>query len=440
MKLKLTLIALLAGTCLGQNQPAPVGGQVNQRLGPIQYNPDMRLNQVLPPAQLYITGNISQGASFQGLIPYRSPYEINAVLGSDTLYNFRRDSIGAGDLSSRYPAAPSPYFDPARMLTGVAGNQVIRGPVITPYSPYGTMALRPEQIPGSFRSETITQPREYAPIASYNLGPGYPAALNRGGLLGGLPPEMASPGFAPKLTPQEILRNQQRLPAPEQAPGAAAPRGAQPPQPATPMEAAPTPYEQYQQERPVAPPAEQPEMAQRKVTAPEPVGSSSAQYQERIYRGYMNLGLSYLQGRQYYRAADNFRMAELYAPRSAVVVVSQALALFGAGDFMSAAFYLERGLTLAPDFALVALTLPSYFPDEKQLREQLVKLAQAAEQSGQPMQLFLKGYIQLQLKDFAGAGETLRAAQKALPDSAVIKNLESAVETLGVNVAPAPNQ
>ena len=70
----------------------------NPRVGSFGYNAPAPIDVVMPRANLYITGNVRGGKSFQGLVPYTSVDEFSGSLGSSTLSDFYRDSTGSGDL------------------------------------------------------------------------------------------------------------------------------------------------------------------------------------------------------------------------------------------------------------------------------------------------------------------------------------------------------
>ncbi|MHC4185266.1 MAG: tetratricopeptide repeat protein [Planctomycetota bacterium] len=78
---------------------------------------------------LVITGNISGGRHFQGIVPYGATSDFSGALGSTSLDSFLRRSAGSVDLDS--PAGTyTPYFSPSRTVAttrpGLVG--VIRPP------------------------------------------------------------------------------------------------------------------------------------------------------------------------------------------------------------------------------------------------------------------------------------------------------------------------
>jgi len=79
-----------------------------------------------------ITGNVRDGKSFQGNMPYNSPLSFNATLGSSTLSSFMRDSAGTEDLgryltnniSSTTGSNYQSYYLPSQTVTTLSQNKV----------------------------------------------------------------------------------------------------------------------------------------------------------------------------------------------------------------------------------------------------------------------------------------------------------------------------
>lgn len=66
---------------------------------------------------LYITGNVGLGKSFQGFVPYTATTNMQANLGSfNTLSNFSRDSVGLSQVSAGNVAQALPYFNPSSTI------------------------------------------------------------------------------------------------------------------------------------------------------------------------------------------------------------------------------------------------------------------------------------------------------------------------------------
>ena len=96
----------------------------NNRLGSFGFNSNVSFNALNTRINSYVTGNVTGGARFQGLVPYRSGGELNVDLGSGLLSDFRRDSVGQRQLSNTLNA-PRTYVDPSRAVTRNYGTRII---------------------------------------------------------------------------------------------------------------------------------------------------------------------------------------------------------------------------------------------------------------------------------------------------------------------------
>jgi len=120
------------------------------QIGSGGYNRPVR-RPFLNAGNLFITGNVTGGKSFQGFVPYTDPTQLRVGLGSGTLSRFERDSFGFGDFGlGRGPAGVRPYFNPSSTVLPLPSRQ--QGVAV----PGGAAPLRPVlQNPPSY----ITVPR-----------------------------------------------------------------------------------------------------------------------------------------------------------------------------------------------------------------------------------------------------------------------------------------
>ncbi len=119
-------LSALNGVADGQYYVSQQGHllDANPRIGSFGLNTNARLDSLIPRANLYVTGNITGGARFQGVVPYRSSNEFQGSLGSSTLSDFRRDSTGLNTLSSPV-GSRRPYIDASRSVTRTYGRNVV---------------------------------------------------------------------------------------------------------------------------------------------------------------------------------------------------------------------------------------------------------------------------------------------------------------------------
>ncbi len=122
----LSVLSVRTGVANGQYYVSQQGHllDANPRIGSFGLNTNARLDSLIPRANLYVTGNITGGARFQGVVPYRSGNEFQGSLGSSTLSDFRRDSAGLNTLSSPV-GSHRPYIDASRSVTRTYGRNVV---------------------------------------------------------------------------------------------------------------------------------------------------------------------------------------------------------------------------------------------------------------------------------------------------------------------------
>jgi len=137
-------LSVLNGVADGQYYVSQQGHllDANPRVGSFGLNTNARLDSLIPRANLYVTGNITGGSSFQGIVPYRSGNEFQGSLGSGTLSSFRRDSTGLSDLASPI-GSRRPYIDASRSVTRTYGRNVVntKGVYQTRLTPVGASPL-----------------------------------------------------------------------------------------------------------------------------------------------------------------------------------------------------------------------------------------------------------------------------------------------------------
>ena len=486
----------------------------NPRLGSMGINPNARLDALVPRVNnnLYITGNITGGGSFQGIIPYRSSMEFQGTLGSSTLSNFRRDSVGVNNLSSGLPTR-HPFVDYSRTLTGIRQRQVVRShefyqPKRVATTPFTVrtnlqynqnLAMRPLEQPNF--SLNVSQPRQfnpYKPLGAPGQKPewleGPTADLLQGKTPAGTTPELIQPlvpgqgelaqdqnllpndlriqpmqpltdeqetvQSAPSLltsdnrdlTGQTIQQEQELLgalgtgvgietlteaenqfaPAETQSQGTGKidfpgmpPVGINPAMPETgtpqedsdPTKVSPladllpessnlltnqTPLKREKPSywpKPFQPKLSVTGMPTTSLTSSGPSKNQSnfeAQSRQQ-FQASMQQAAELLQKGRFYRAADAYSTAIVYDYASGAAHQGKAHALFGAGEYMSAAYFLYQALKLDPKLAKQRTDLRKLFADEKKFPSRLKELNDWQTKSNAAELKFLQGYVLYQI-------------------------------------------
>ncbi len=484
------VLVVLAGKALyGQTYASQDGHllDANPRQGSMGWNTPMRLDALVPRANLYITGNVGQGASFQGLVPYRSTGEMGAPLGSSTLSNFRRDSVGLTDLSVNL-AAPNIYIDPSRAVTGTYGGQVVNTarlystpvtPVganlmMTPYS--GDLSMRP--LSRSYSSSLRINPIS---VPDYSTGsPGLPRQPWQSGpvmptIPGQLPGSEGTGIGEPVRNTNALTSEQTRLRMETETPGYtestvlpgdtlwqnAEPSGANLRQGAAYDigEVYSEVLESYRQLPPSGTvPAEgaalnslqNPSPESKEVSSPSLSGFGSLSMgkdkslqpnplQQKQMSEYMKKGEQCMNEGKFYAAANAFDTAVFYDSQNPLPYLAKSHALFAAGELMSSAFFLQKAFGLSKELAQVPVDLQRLFPSREKLDQRMADLQRWEERTGQPMLLFLQGYFQFQLKQYEPAQESLKQAAERLPENPEIQVLLEAVKAAQASGSPAQN-
>ncbi len=526
----------------------------NPRVGSMGLNPDARLDALVPRVNnnLYITGNMTGGSSFQGIVPYRSPMEFQGSLGSSELSDFRRDSVGLDNLSSPIPSR-QPFLDFSRSLTEIRHQQVVNsnnllGPTRVASSPFSvqlnqqanqTTAIRPMEQPNF--SLNVSQPRQFNPFkplgetskkpewfegrtADLLQGktPGVPSGeliqpLTPGqGILGLgqgqkvqpsdlrvqsiqpltneqdmnqsssplLPNENQDQNGQNSLNEQELLnalgadglgeRNiqyvQPIVPAPvgeteqgthttsgegtNEFPGIPT-AGINTSQPGTGTikeesdQTKPSPITDLlpessnvltqenplQQEKPSYwPKPLQPKLPYAGTATSTRIGARESTYQRnfearshRMFQINMQKGDELLHEGKYYRAADAYGSAIVYDYSSAAAHQGKAHALFGAGEYMSSAYFLYQALTLDPKLAKIRIDLRKLFTNEKQFQSRLKELNDWQTKSKAAELKFLQGYVLYEIGSREQAKTLLTDALALNPRMTAIRPLLHAI-------------
>jgi len=109
--------ALLSAAAPAQQQIYGVGPaprDASPMVGANGYNAPIPSRYQPNYGNLFITGNVRGGKDFRGFVPYDSPTQFGAPLGSDRLRSFQRESVGVMDVRQGQTfGQPIPYYHPS---------------------------------------------------------------------------------------------------------------------------------------------------------------------------------------------------------------------------------------------------------------------------------------------------------------------------------------
>ena len=139
-------------------------------------------------------------------------------------------------------------------------------------------------------------------------------------------------------------------------------------------------------------------------------------------------GTSLMREGKYYRAADTFELAAIVDSQNPIISLARCGALFGAGEFLSGAFYLDKALTSSGEMANIRIAFDQLFRDDALFEKRFEELAYWQEQTQNPMLLLLKGYLQYQAGNVEQARASLNAVLEIRSDSVAARALLAALD------------
>jgi tetratricopeptide (TPR) repeat protein len=417
----------------------------NTRVGSFGWNTRIRFDPLVTRMNLLMTGNVRGGQSFQGLLPYQSPAELQSLSAMNTLSDFRRDSTGVRDLSESHSyQGITPYVEKSRQVTRSFGNRVSNTyrvakdwakptrssrqllqdqyHVLRPITRlnHSLNVLRPSPVAEpTLYSQAVQQTlwkgevmRDQAPLAG-KPGTLY-EALRGDGLLG--EPANYNDQVFEMLESQEKSRSEGGdLTWPTAKPATMGTVGdAEASQGET--------GEGFDEE------------VESGLFFRGPGGLVQANVTEKIARlnrrqhqSYMEQGNSLMSQGRFYHAANAFGSAVFFAPENGVAILAKSHALFAAGEFMSSAYYLNRAIDLSKDLALSPVDVEMLLGDAEALERRLEDLENWRERTGNPMLYFLQGYVQLRLGHVEEAQVLLEKSQSLAPELVSVQILLASV-------------
>ena len=141
------------------------------------------------------------------------------------------------------------------------------------------------------------------------------------------------------------------------------------------------------------------------------------QHSRQQYDNHMQRAEQLLKEGQYYHAVNAFDNARLYQPNRGMSYLAKGMALFAAGEFMSAAFFVNHGLQIEPALAAGQEAVADLVNPER-TQQQLEEVARWYEQTKRAELLFLKGFILYAHGSLDEAETALQQAAQAVPQQA----------------------
>ncbi len=138
---------------------------------------------------------------------------------------------------------------------------------------------------------------------------------------------------------------------------------------------------------------------------------------------------------EYYRAAELYELAQSVDPRNPLPWLGRGHALAAAGDYMSAAYMLERGIGLFPQIAAFRLDLPSIVGRHDAFDLRRAELERRLETAENHRLRFLLGYLELYSGLVPEGLRELELAAQGAPEGSIIATFPDLV--VGRSIIPA---
>ena len=144
---------------------------------------------------------------------------------------------------------------------------------------------------------------------------------------------------------------------------------------------------------------------------------------------YVKAAEEFLKEGKYYKAADAYTLASIYEPENALAYGGKALALFAAGEYMSSSYFLERAITLSPEYAQQKIDLAAMLVDRDMIENNTIEMATWQQRSESHELAFLMAYIFYQRNLIPAAKVAATLAFEKMKFNPAMKSLVQAINS-----------
>ncbi len=145
------------------------------------------------------------------------------------------------------------------------------------------------------------------------------------------------------------------------------------------------------------------------------------------FKEYVKAAEEFLKEGKYYKAADAYTLASVYEPENALAYGGKALALFAAGEYMSSSYFLERALTLSPEYAQQKINLAAMLVDRDMIENHIIEMATWQQRSKSHRLAFLMAFIFYQNNNIPAAKVAVTLAFEKMKFNPALKSLIQAI-------------
>ena len=403
---------------------------------------------------LIVTGNVSGGKHFRGVVPYNSQSQFSSatdssLLGSGSLNSFIRRSSGTSYSSRGQTGRTQPYYLPSQTVTSLkrGSKSGLSSPHVTFKGGTGKFALpllptsdltsyrrkRPMSISAQELEKVIMRQ-----LHSDDIKADLDKALTEQ-MLKDETERLIDETLRPILPVEPIKKTDQLEEEIEEEPKQVEEELFELAEPVRPGEK--KGKRRAQKDKP----AEEEEAGEKApelileemldkvdhAKAAELRGSHKTfkSYAAAKFDHYVQAGNEYMQQQKYYRAADAFTLAEIYDNESLLPVIGKGHALFAAGEYMSSSFFLTSVIARSPQFLEQDIDLETILGGKDVIETRLVDIVNWQLKSGAGELAFLGSYVLYRIDRLNEAEMAIAEALKEMPDNVAAKALADAIES-----------
>lgn len=145
------------------------------------------------------------------------------------------------------------------------------------------------------------------------------------------------------------------------------------------------------------------------------------------FNQYMKTAEELMKIGEYYKAADAYSLASAYNNQNPLAYAGQTHCLFAAGEYMSSSYYLSRTLKIFGYYALLKIDIKKMIGNDDLFEKRLQELVSIQEKSGSPEIETLLAYIYKNIGDNDRALDYINLAIRKSPEEPSIEILYDAI-------------
>ncbi len=146
------------------------------------------------------------------------------------------------------------------------------------------------------------------------------------------------------------------------------------------------------------------------------------------FDGFMKSGNAFMKEGRYYKAVNAYVLATVWNSRDGQVNLYRAIAHFAAGEYISGSLFVHRAILFSPEIAAEKIELTAILPDKDLIDNRLIEAADWQNRSGSGEIALLLAYIYRQQDRPDKAQEFIAIAQAKLPESKAVEALKAAID------------